>query len=224
MNKRDSFFMTICSFLWDFAIDVSAKNALKRLDLKSYQADSTCKWERRFFWQDGEKVILKNIGRSFLNFQKYIFVVNDDAYFIHMHHDKNIKFRNDKVTYKPLLSQDHGTAQYGPKEKYDLHTINPLITAVLPELEKFKHHEYVKNFLAQSYEEIPVLKEAFIYCINETLGAQFELSRLKIGSHFYLSLCLEARSRELISHLDQLFGIEKPSLTYVQFLKMLHNT
>jgi len=189
MNKR---------LVWNF--EIAAQSTLS----DQPQIDSTeClnnRWEIRYFWPDEQIILLSGLNASFLDLSHYRFKQTKDIYYLLPNSTKNIKKRQDKITYKAFLQKkDHAIAY---KKKIIVHHDTPLNAEI-------KAHAIA----------IKVEKERFTYRFKTTPKLKMELAKLTINHKTFFSLSIESKALSLVENLSKQLRCNQQSCDYVTFLK-----
>ena len=101
MNKR---------LVWNF--EINSDTALQIPGTNSLVI-SPNRWESRFFWTDDQIITLHGLNDSFLALSHYQIKHRQDTYYLLPDTNYNLKVRNDKLFYKPILIKNHQAVAYG---------------------------------------------------------------------------------------------------------------
>lgn len=186
MNKR---------LVWNFEVETT-QNKASYFELPDTGAwTKMVRWESRFFWPSNKIIVLRELPASLLDLSQYQLKRREDTYLVLPDADDNIKIRQEKLLYKPILQQTLQATAYG--KKIELHT-QPVAKLVL------------------------ISKEMFVYRFDTTPGLKIELAKLSIHDTMYFSVSLESRSLAFVESLVQKVipsGYYPDAHNYTRFLK-----
>jgi hypothetical protein len=204
MNKR---------LVWNFEINVSKRSNIEQL---LSQEQELIRWEARYFWPEDTIITLHGLSSSILNLAHFQIKERHDSYYLLPQRHLNIKKRDEKLLYKPLLNQKNHC--YGFGKKINLMDIST--EQALPSCPLMKAGDLLN--LVQSHGEIiEVNKVALIYKFACSPTIKLELSRLIINKETYFSASIEGRSYYLVTQLCHLLMKQQISCDYITFLQQL---
>ncbi|MBL9030015.1 MAG: hypothetical protein JNK42_06080 [Caedimonas sp.] len=182
-------------------------------------------WEWRSFWPENCPMIpLLLAPFKILSFDEFKNVNFDDAYLVIKENLLNLKTRDQKLVYKPLVEEYGKMLAFGHKKKVDFpltwHELYPLF----PRLPYYKQplvspHELALALCESDYqvEVISVQKNAYRYKMSQ--GPQLELSRIKFHNQVWYSICLEGLSEiQVRKYAHSIVTQEGKLMGYAEFL------
>ncbi len=205
--------------IWQFQSDGSQPADAESL---SDKIKNIKQWEARFFWREDESIILSHLDEDALYLKNYKHESKIDTYVLD-EHNRNIKLREDKLHFKPLLTKEDSLTCYEKKQKFIPLKDYMEIRTLLPKLPKTQPHSIneFNEWLLEHYQLINVEKESYLYKIKKDSKTRFELSKLIINDALYYSLVVESRLKEHTLTIKKALNINATAVDYIQFLKSL---
>lgn len=192
MNKR---------LVWNFEINNDNPLAIPEIPPAETHTE---RWESRFFWPDGEPIVLNGLDDSFLALSRYQVKHRQDTYCVLPESDENIKIRRNQLLYKPCMMKTANAIAYGKK-------IN---------LEETDDKTLIMRIQREGMR-IDVEKEALIYRFETVPTLKLELARLRVANTTWFSVNIESHSRCLVESITQQVLSGHVACDYVTFLKAL---
>lgn len=197
--------------VWNF--EFTPLQSISSINIGQVQDD--LKWEARFFWPEHQRIILSCIDSSLLDLGNYKKKSRDDYYYLLPNSNQNIKFRGNKLLYKPLLMQTHKAFGFGPKIQLEhLNSHSEPKEDSLP-LNALLHEIKTNSTL------VHVKKKAYIQKLTTNPSIKLELAQLKVHHQKFYSACIEGRSLKLVEIFSEHLLGDQISCDYVTFLKSI---
>lgn len=203
--------------VWQFWSDKDAPTALPQ-NYDRYSISDDTKWEQRFFWRHDAPITLNGFHGSELEVTGFRFKRKEDVYILTPNRH-NIKIRNDKIAYKPLLSTTDQVYAYGKKQKFK--APSPELAKLLPIMHKWDPQVPLKTFLQAHFTLVPTYKETYSKLLHKNLKAKVELARVEIAGISYLSFCIEAKNLELVKELGQTLVPDQTPIDFIEFIEKI---
>lgn len=196
-------------FIWNFEFDPASPLPQQN---DAFAEKEAVRWESRFFWPETSIIRLHGLQQHWLRLSNYKIKQHQDTYLLLSEHHYNIKQRQGKVLYKPLLEQRASIYGFGKKINLDALAMNE---------EEEKKRKRLVRLLEEKGLKLEVEKEALTCKLLTEPNIKLELSRLYVKQQTYFSLCLSGRSFSLVQSLSNHLLPEGNSCDYVNFLKKM---
>ena len=196
-------------FIWNIALEAKEEPLPPLLDERDM-----LRWEARYFFTEDEEILLHGLDEQFLKISNYTVKHREDCYVLLDDYSFNIKYRRQALLYKPVLQKTDLLLGYGkkinlkecPHDECLPGTANMTAGTLLTQIQ-------------QNPKEITVSKDALIYKFLSNPSIKLELARLVIPTRIDYSVCIEGRSKTLVTRLAKHLLKNRLSCDYVSFLK-----
>lgn len=219
--------------VWNF--EVHCDNSLA-LAVKNTYVKEALRWEFRYFWPETEMICLYGLGEPLLALSQYEVKHRQDQYYFLPDQPLNLKERRGEIVYKPLLEANKWACAYGKKIKLTEGG------GLLDSSSGLTHQSLLRQITTKS-RVFSIEKEVLIYPISKAMlkthiskpdreheeneweaivKSKLELTRLSVLNQIYFSLCIEARSKQMVLDLSKkILGQRQASCDYIHFIQSI---
>lgn len=172
------------------------------------------RWEMRWFWPHDRPILLYGLDASFLELTQFKTKHRTDTYYLLDDLPANLKRRNHRLVYKPLLARDGNLYGYG--KKINLHEVAP--DTPLPGLVHLSAGDLVHR-RETAHPRLLITKTALIREFSIPQGCLMEFTRITHNGGVYFSFSIESRSKTVIMALADHLQPDGLCCDYPTFLR-----
>jgi hypothetical protein len=202
MNKR---------LVWNFEIDSHKPLEIQKL---LPNQEELIRWEARYFWPENKNIVLYGLDEALLDLSMWKIKQKYDVYFLLPNLPYNIKQRKQDLLYKPLLAIKEPYRGFGSK----INLTEEQQDSWLAGTDSWSNKKMLVEVQNNS-KSLEVEKTVCIYKFSTEPKIKLEIARLKIHNQYYLSLCIEGHSFNLVQEINEHLLQKQITCDYVHFLR-----